>query len=390
MMIAERILQILVYLYPKEHRRAYGELIVQHARDLEREAQEQGSWQLVALYARLIMDGIMNAGIEHMEAIGMTSKRSKPIPWSSVALVLIPGLLIVLSRRYATVLGPGLSVIGCLYLALLLVGIPIVIWKRRQFPVWALVPAGAFLWFATYMAGAGLAQLINPFSRSGYEWIGMVLLQSVIAILFMIALLRSHRLPRAIWPLIGIMALLNLPNAVIYSMSGYGGAQPFPGLARFILIWMAGPVEVMMFVSAGVLAARRQGMLAVLFVLGGSSYMLMDSDYLYAYTMRAWAGLTAYILMLTALYILAAPLAFLRAKTGLQRALALLVPVILFHAARLIVPVLVTQRTLMEVLPGDLIFSINGVLSILIALILYASFGDAGTEQSDQLIPKPA
>ncbi len=55
----------------------------------------------------------------------------------------------------------------------------------------------------------------------------------------------------------------------------------------------------------------------------------------------------------------------------------------LFHAARLIVPVLVTQRTLLDVLPGEVIFSINGFLSILIALILYASFGDAGTKLSD-------
>lgn len=384
MTIAECIYQILVNLYPKEHQQLYREPMIQHARDLEREARKQGYWQLVKLYVRLLKDGILNAGLEHMEAIGMKSKRYEPIPWSSVTLALIPGLLMVLSRRYATVLGPGFAVLGYIYLGLLLIGIPFGIWKRRQFPVWALIPAGAFLWFSTYLAGAELAQHIALFNRSGYEWVGMVLLQLVISIIFIFLLLRGHRVPRALWLLIGTMLLVNLLTAIIYSVPGFNGAQQFPGTARFILILMAGPVEAMMLVSVGLLAARRQGILAVLFVLGGYSYMLMDSDYFFGYWMREWTGLTPFILSLTTLFILVAPLAFLRAKTRLGRALGLLVPVLVFHVTRLTVPLLVIQNASFELGSGDVILSVNSFLSLLMALILYESFGDLATAQFDR------
>jgi hypothetical protein len=180
------------------------------------------------------------------------------------------------------------------------------------------------------------------------------------------------------------MLLVNLLTAIIYSVPGFNGAQQFPGTARFILILMAGPVEAMMLVSVGLLAARRQGILAVLFVLGGYSYMLMDSDYFFGYWMREWTGLTPFILSLTTLFILVAPLAFLRAKTRLGRALGLLVPVLVFHVTRLTVPLLVIQNASFELGSGDVILSVNSFLSLLMALILYESFGDLATAQFDR------
>jgi hypothetical protein len=84
------------------------------------------------------------------------------------------------------------------------------------------------------------------------------------------------------------------------------------------------------------------------------------------------------------LFILVAPLAFLRAKTGLGRALGLLVPLLVFHVTRLTVPLLVIPNVLFELGSGDVIFSVNGLLSVLIALILYSSFDDVAASQPDR------
>jgi hypothetical protein len=54
----------------------------------------------------VLKDGIVNAGIEHMEAIMMANYRFKPVPWLSVIFASFPGLLVALSRRHAALLDP--------------------------------------------------------------------------------------------------------------------------------------------------------------------------------------------------------------------------------------------------------------------------------------------
>ncbi len=61
MSLAEHIYRKLLWLYPKEHRRAYGRLMVQHAHDLSRATQGWGRLQLAGLYFRLVKDGLVNA-----------------------------------------------------------------------------------------------------------------------------------------------------------------------------------------------------------------------------------------------------------------------------------------------------------------------------------------
>jgi hypothetical protein len=69
------------------------------------------------------------------------------------------------------------------------------------------------------------------------------------------------------------------------------------------------------------------------------------------------------------------PVALLRAKTRLGRALAVFVPVVAFHAVRLTIPLLVIQQPL-NMRPGDVIASINIVLSLILAWVLYSYIGD--------------
>ena len=111
--------------------------MLQHARDLNRAARQRGRWQVAGLYLRLLSDGIVNAGIEHLEVIRMISNRFKPIPWISVLLASTPGILQALSRRHGLLPEPLLSILPiCVSGLLLLLLLPVVWWRKRRFPVW--------------------------------------------------------------------------------------------------------------------------------------------------------------------------------------------------------------------------------------------------------------
>jgi hypothetical protein len=81
----------------------------------------------------------------------------------------------------------------------------------------------------------------------------------------------------------------------------------------------------------------------------------------------------------TILYLIVTPVALLRARTQVGRILAVIVPVTLFHAARVIIPSLVMQQPI-QLQSGDIILSINVVLSFVLAAVLYRHFGEGGNE----------
>jgi hypothetical protein len=60
--------------------------MLQHARDLERDARQRSGWQILILCLRLVKDGILNAGIERWEAI-LANNRFIPASWFTVLLV---------------------------------------------------------------------------------------------------------------------------------------------------------------------------------------------------------------------------------------------------------------------------------------------------------------
>ena len=214
MTLAERVYRLLLRLFPKEHRRAYAQPMLQHARDLGRDARGRGRWHVAMMSWHLFKDGLANAGIEHMEAIMLANKSFKPASWSIVLLACIPGLLVAFSRRPAELLDSLLPILGYLYLALLVIALPVIWWRRRQFPVWALLPAGALAWVLTYMAGIGLAQLVNSLRIPDLKWMeiwtGITIVHFVLAAVLFLVLLRGQQIPRSVWLVIGIIALSHL------------------------------------------------------------------------------------------------------------------------------------------------------------------------------------
>jgi hypothetical protein len=318
-----------------------------------------------------------------MEAIMTANNRIKPAPWLIVLLASLPGLLAVLSRWNTELLRPLLPILGYLYLGLLLLVLPIMWWQRRRFPVWALLPAGALMWFLTYKVGTELAWQVNSLHIIDLNWTaretGVALLSIVLIAVIIVALLRGQRLPGSVWLVIGVMLFGNAIMATLYSLTVDGGDRLFFGLSQYFTTSGLGPLEGLMLVAVGLLAARQHGVLAILVVVGGYSYMFTDTDYLFGYPFREWTGLSAYFVTITILYLVVVPVALLRARTRLGRAVAVFVPVVAFHVVRLTVPLLVIQQPI-QLHPGNVIATINVILSLILAWVLYSYIGDARRE----------
>jgi len=195
------------------------------------------------------------------------------------------------------------------------------------------------------------------------------------------AVLRRHRIPRSAWILAGILVVGNLALALLYSLDLFGENGLLNGLVQYFSISGLGPLEGMMLVALGMLFAREHGVLAILVVVGGYSYMFADSDYLFGYPQRDWAWLSTYFAAITILFLVVVPITLLRAKTRLGRVLAVFLPLLAFHALRLFVPLLVIQEPI-QMRPGDLIATINILLSFVLAWVVYDMI--AGEKQEVQ------
>lgn len=169
--------------------------------------------------------------------------------------------------------------------------------------------------------------------------------------------------------------MFNVLGALIFGQVRLVDGLQIRWLIQSLLGSQAVWIESLMIVGLGLLVARQHGVLAILFVVGGYSYIFLDTDYLYSYPLRDWSGLPLYLVALSFLVLVLMPIAFLRVRTKLARALVLFIPAVLFLAGRLIVPVLVTGQSLAWLMPGDISISINLFLSLILAWFLYSHTG---------------
>jgi hypothetical protein len=393
MTLPERLYRALLWLYPAQHRRAYQEPMLQHARDLSRAAHRQGSWAVAMLYWRLFKDGIANAAVEHLEGNKMAHNRYQPVAWASVLLACIPGLLIALTRRNPAFLEPLWSTLISISMALFLIAIPGSWFSGRRFPVWGLLPAGMLTWFFAFIAGSWFARQVNALHPDVLRYMdsgtGIALVNILLAALIFAAVLRTVHLPGRVLLVFSVFLVGNLAIAVLYSLSIPGNAGLLPGFWQYFTVSDIGPVTGLMLVAVGLLAARKQGVLGMLVVIGGYGFMFLDSDYLLSYPAPEWVGIPAYLALMTVLFLVIVPAGLLRARTRLGRALAVFGPVVAFLVLRRIIP-LVMSRQPLELSGGELIFSLNILLSLLLAWALYSHLGTQTSEaQPDSPVSLP-
>jgi hypothetical protein len=376
--------------------------MLQHARDLNRFARGKGRRQAAWLYFRLLKDGVLNAAIEHLDVIGMALDRFKPLPWLTVLLAAFPGLLLALARLPYFPLDLLIVILGFLYLGILVLAPPIIWWRRRRFPVWTLLPAGTLVWFLT-LGEAPLVRelnlLIMPyFGRIKVES-GITILNTLLALGLFVTVLRGRRLPASFWLVTGVILFGYLLIAVIYTIDRYGSGwllNPYgrPWLFNKVLLYFSAtnlePSLSLLIVAIGLLAARQHGVLAILFVVGGYSYLCLDTDYLSTLALRNWPLLAPYMEAMVFLYLVVVPVALLLAKNNLLRAAAVFVPIMVFHLARLIVPQLVAYGTF-TLQWRDGLWVANVLLSLVLAWVLYSHLGnasyDVGTEEDVPATP---
>lgn len=379
--MAEHIYCILLWLYPAEHRQAYGGLMLQHARDLERDAFQRRGWQLLFLYFRLIKDGILNAGREQWEVI-MANNRFSPASWFTVLLAAIPGLLLVFSRVNIIQLAPILqSLVAYGYLAILIVGVPLFWYRQRRFPAWALLPAGLVIWEVVYLAGNLLTELLSDLGWLPPLWqdgmLGFAMLEIFLTVVLAVFLLRGQRLTTSVWLAMGAIFLVNLLETILYYFALPAPSWIVPGIFNYLSNASIGLLDGLLLVAAGLLAVRQHGLMAMLVVIGGFGYMCMDSDFISGFRLNQWAGYPIYSIGMTALYLVVTPIALLRARTRLGRLLAVFIPVGIYLSARIVVPLLVIPYYPHQVPWGDILFSVNVMLNFVLAWVLYSNIEKA-------------
>jgi hypothetical protein len=378
---AENLYRVLLHLYPREFRRAYGELMLQHARDLERAALQRGRLSVSALYLRLVGDGLFNAAAEHLQAVRAANNNFDPTPWPAVLLAAIPGLWLALTRRHADLLGPALSLFGSAYLVLLLIAVPVA-WRRaRRIPVWALIPAGMLASISIFRFQSGVASLAVPLDSRFSIWALIALLTLALTTLIGFIILRGRRLPGTTFLFIGLLLLSGLLLALLVRQKATWTDHP---ISYYLAAALTEPAIALLLVAVGLPAARRHNVLALLVVIGGYGTIFLDSDYLWGSPYRDWPGLPFYFPAMILLFFVLAPTGLLRARSRLGRAAALFFSTALFLTARLAGPALVLGQAA-TILPGDAILSLTVLLSLVIGWILYGNLGDP--ERKDVPIP---
>lgn len=371
-----RLYRSLLWLYPADHRQAYAELMLQHAADLARDASPSngrwGSFRPAALAFALVQDGLANAAREHWEVLMNTKRQIQPASWLVVLLACLPGLWIALSRRSADSLETFLTIFGLLVAAVLVVGVPVAWVRQRRFPVWALIPTGFLTWFAVYMAATFLSTWLG-LAALDRRWTDLsavlTMLQFLLALILFPLLLRGKRLSSTAWLVLGLILVVNALAALYYTADRLGQVPLMEGLVNYFLASSIGPIEGLFLVALGLLAARRHALLAILLVVGGFGYSLVDSDYLFSGYMDNWPLFGAYLIAMSVLYLVITPLAALRARSRLGLALAIFLPLGLFHVVRVIVPFAFGPDGRFPV--GDAVWSLNCLLSLALAWTLY-------------------
>ena len=373
---AETLYRALLRLYPEEHRQAYGKQMQQHARDLELAARERGRLTVAALYLRLIADSLANATSEQIYAFQASGGIITPVPWPGVLMAAIPGIWMALARRHSDLFGPALSIFAAVYFLLLVLG-SAVQWRfSGKVSVWALGPICMVVRWLIYWIGINVTEssglLDFPVSSTAI----ILLLNLLLVVSIYATMLHGRRLPASALIVAGLMLLSGL-------LMAYHLGQSSAWSGRFLIERLLGalfvPVEAFMLVALGLVAARKHTVLATLVVLGGFGAMFGDNDYLWGSPYRDWPGLPIYLAGMTFLLLVLTPALLLRARTRSGQALALLIPVTLFLAARTAVPAIVLGQAA-SFRPGDALISATVLLGLIMGWVLYSHIGDTTHE----------
>ncbi len=339
MKASERLYLLLLSLYPRQHRRAYGEQMAVHFRDQLREAYCEGASGVARLWLRTLFDAALTIPAEHWVQIqegwmNSTGRTLKPLPWWQIALIVLPGLALFLGYMVKQVLVTSVFLI-------LLVALGIHWRQARKFPEWGLLILGFF---------AGVIAMLIAFTLGpNWRWgsglqttltvLGIALGMAANALLF-VQHSRQRGMPATTWLIFGGMLLVVSGFAVIEVKRN----TPLSGLPMltltlmYLATYIGWLLALMLPISLGLPLARRYGLTAVLFAIG-CLYVVYDGFLDPAEGLGFFMGPAALIwiarLIAPAAMLVVAPFWSMRAGSPRWRKLGVLIPIgaSLFSAA---------------------------------------------------------
>lgn len=381
----------LLVVYPPAHRRDYGPLMAQVFGDLCRDAYRRGGLAgLTGLWPRILSDLLRSVCAAHLEAakeVWMAVNRAvTPLPWHEVALVVVPGVLFAGSRVYAP-LGNWVTVSLVLVAILALV----VLVSKRRIPAWSLLALGLLVNGALLVVAFwALGQLS---ARSVSQRLVHHLLVVVLPVWAAIVVLgwrhvRARRVPPLAW---GLLALVVLSACAMMGYYAFTASARASALGEAVLGVLSLIGVALLPVALGLPLARRHGPLAALFVVGGFTMWLSDSDSISGGLLRGRAFYPLYAILLPLLFVAIAPLFLARARSWRAQAIGLLVPVGAMLVARVAVPWLVIPDAHpLLVRFGDLHLSVLALLTLALALVLYGQTDTLQTALPSTETDRPA
>ncbi len=385
LLISTKLYRLLLFLYPAGHRREYAPLMAQAFGDLCRERYGQAKMLgLLKLWGRVLKDLLATALAEHVDALGIASLRRQPVaplPWPQVALAVLPGLAILVTRlwgeyRYLCsdqelaaacaavrpllawagvpndfVAAAGSRVLPALVCLALVAGGLV---RERRLPAWGFPALGALL---VPLPTALMGLLVDPVGGPpppvydfvvDWLWPGALWGTSLVIVARQRA--RFH-LTKPAWLLLGSLVLLN------------------PGLFLFVGALLLFPVAV------GLLLARRSGLLAGLVAVAGLFWMadvLYDPDY----GMLIWSSNYAAELVVSSLpivsFLILPPIWVLRSRSNWECVCGLLLPPFIGLAGGEVLHSVVVSNTPGAYSPEMWLLRGGGVLDYVIPLVLAA------------------
>ncbi len=389
--ISAKIYFAMLCLYPAGHRHKYGDLMVQAFRDLCRDAYAQTRWfGLAKLWGHTLKDLVVTAFAEHLDTnwlIRLRQRPVKPLPWWKVLMATLPGLAVLSTKlgahyRYlcldlklnlaaCTHLQPLSDLFGSLFhhasssqwfyadlLCLLLVISGLMI--ERRLAVWSFPALGVLL---TTLPDVALAIFFDPRSgppSSGHtflvNWLWPGLIWGIIVAI--VAFRRSDlHLPGMAWGLLGLLILAN----------------PF--------ILLTSGATLLLCVAAGLLLARRNGLLAGLLVIAGE-FWIVDSIFDPGYGMLIWSYNYSAELIVSVLpavfFLIIPPIWMLRAHSTRGRLEGLLSPPLIGLVGGETIHSIVVRGTPGAYSPGMWFVRGTGIIQYVMALIIiiYAQVGN--------------